>query len=41
MNFTEFRELLQYLSGKEPETIPIVSYSDWWANLDQLQSDLY
>lgn len=40
MSSSEFREVLQYLSNKGPDTIPAVSYSDWWANLDQLHSDL-
>lgn len=40
MSSEEFREVLQYLSNKGSDAIPVVSYSDWWADLDRLHRDL-
>lgn len=40
MSSDEFREILRYLYEKGPDAIPVVSYSNWWARLDQLHTDL-
>ncbi|ELY38787.1 Polysaccharide deacetylase domain-containing protein [Halalkalicoccus jeotgali B3] len=40
MSSSDFREVLEYLYNKGPSSIPTVSYSNWWNNLDQLHSNV-
>lgn len=38
MSSSDFREILQYIHEKGPGSLQVVSYSNWWNNLDQFHT---
>lgn len=38
MNSSDFRDVLRYIHEKGPGSLQVVSYSNWWNNLDQFHT---